>query len=82
MATKGKAYASRVEFEAIVSLSAANIGHTNVARKVKSTIAKDLGLKGRAKSLVEDLDYSLINGLDSRNDKEFEAIVVAWSCLP
>ncbi len=82
MAAKGKPYACRVEFEAMVSLSAANIGHTTVVRKVKPTIAKDLGLKGKAKSLVEDLDHSLIGGLDPNNAKEFEAVVVAWSCLP
>ena len=50
-------------------------------RKIKPTIAKDLGLKGRAKSLTEDLDYSKIKDLDKRPVKEFEAIVVAWSCL-
>jgi hypothetical protein len=65
----------------MVSLSAAMTGSDNVVRKVKPTIAKDLGLKGRAKSLVEDLDYSKINGLKQKSDKEFEAIVVAWSSL-
>ena len=81
MAAKGKPYAARVEMEAMVSLSAANTGMDSVVRKVKPTIAKDLGLKGRAKALTEDLDYSLINDLDQKSDKEFEAIVVAWSCL-
>jgi len=81
MATKGKSYADRVELEAMVSLSAAILGYDNVVRKVKPTIAKDLGLRGKAKALVEDLDYSKIDGLDKKSDKEFEAIVVAWSCL-
>lgn len=81
MAAKGKVYAARVEFEAMVSLSAANTGSSNVVRKVKPTIAKDLGLVGKAKSLVTDLDYTLINGLKTMNDKEFEAVVVAWSTL-
>lgn len=81
MAAKGKSYADRVELEAMISLSASILGSSNVARKVKPTIAKDLGLKGRAKSLVEDLDFTKIAGLDKKNDKEFEAIVVAWSCL-
>ncbi len=81
MATKGKPYADRVELEAMVSLSAAILGQDDVVRKVKRTIAKDLGLKGKATALVEDLDYSIIDGLDQTSDKEFEAIVVAWSCL-
>lgn len=81
MATKGGAYADRVELEAMVSLSAGMLGSSNVVRKVKATIAKDLGLKGRAKSLIEELDYTKIHGLNERSDKEFEAIVVAWSCL-
>lgn len=81
MAAKGKSYANRVELEAMVSLSAATLGYDNVVRKVKPTIAKDLGLKGRAKSLSDDLDFSKIAGLDQKSDKEFEAIVVGWSCL-
>lgn len=81
MAAKGKTYAARVEFEAMVSLSAANAGSSNVVRKVKSTIAKDLGLQGKAKALITDLDYSLIDGLKKMDDKNFESVVVAWSAL-
>lgn len=81
MAAKGKPYANRVELEAMVSLSAAILGKNNTVRKVKATIAKDLGLKGRPKSLVEELDYSKIDDLNKRPEKEFEAIVVAWSSL-
>lgn len=81
MATKGKSYAERVELEAMVSLSAATLGQDNVVRKVKSTIAKDLGLKGKAKALTEDLDHSKIEGLAQKPEKEFEAIVTGWSCM-
>ena len=81
MALRDKAYTSRVEFEAMVSLSAINNGSSNVIRKVKPTIAKDLGLKGTAKALVNDLDYSLIDGLKMMVDKEFESVVAAWSEL-
>jgi hypothetical protein len=81
MAAKGGTYADRVEIEAMVSLSAAVIGSSNVVRKIKVSIAKDLGLKGRTKSLTDELDYSKVNGLDKMTDKEFEAIVVAWSSL-
>lgn len=81
MAAKGQIYASRVECEAMVSLSAANRGSSNVVRKVKPTIAKDLGLPGKASSLTDKLDKSLLPGLFSMPDKEFEAVVVAWSEL-
>ena len=79
---KGKPYAFRVECEAMASLAAANCGSSNVVRKVKPTIAKDLGLPGKAKSLTEKLDHSLVPGLSDMPDKEFEAVVVAWSELP
>lgn len=81
MATRDKAFVSRVEFEAMVSLAAANSGNVNVVRKVKQTIAKDLGLPGKAKALKTDLDLSLINGLDEMSEKQFEAVVAAWSAL-
>ena len=81
MAARDKTYTSRVEFEAMVSLSAANVGSSNVIRKVKPTIAKDLGLIGKAKALINDLDYSLIDGLKEMSPKEFESVVVAWSEL-
>jgi len=82
MAAKGKPYAFRVECEAMTSLSAANCGRSSVVRKVKTTIAKDLGLPGKAKSLTDNLDQSLVPGLADMSDKEFEAVVVAWSELP
>ncbi len=81
MAVRGKPYAFRVECEAMISLAAANQGSSNVIRKVKQTIAKDLGLPGKAKSLTEKLDHSLIPGLSNMAGKEFEAVVVAWSEL-
>ena len=80
-ARKGKPYTSRVGFEAIVSLSAANQGSSNVLSKVKPTIAKDLGLQGNSKALTTDLDHSKIDGLNPKNDKAFDSIVVAWSTL-
>lgn len=82
MAAKGKPYAFRVECEAMTSLAAANCGSSSVLRKVKATIAKDLGLPGKAKSLTEKLDHSLVPGLSDMTEKEFEAVVVAWSELP
>lgn len=80
MAQKGGAYTERVESEAILFLAAANNGMT-ASRKVKPTIAKDLGLAGRAKALDEDLDTSLIGGFQGYSTKEKEAILAAWSTL-
>ena len=51
MASRGKSFVERVENEAIVQVASAIKGIKMVYRKVKPTIAKDLGLKGKAKSL-------------------------------
>lgn len=81
MAQRGKAFVERVEFEGVATLAASEASIAKVNRKVKPTIAKDLGLRGRAKSLVEDLDDSLIPDLKGQSDKVREAILVAWSEL-
>lgn len=80
MAQKGGAYGERVEGEAILFLAAANNGITAV-RKVKPTIAKDLGLAGRAKALEEDLDTTAIPDFSTYSTKEQEAVLAAWSDL-
>jgi hypothetical protein len=79
--TWGNAYEDRVEHEAMVSLAGANLGRKAVFKKVKSTIAKNLGLKGRGHYLKTTLDTSVIQGYDERSDKEKEAILAAWSEL-
>ena len=71
----------RIQNEAIVSLVAAEIGIPEVYRKVKPTIAKDLGLKGKAKYLNTQLDTSAIENFASFSDKEKDAILTAWSCM-
>jgi hypothetical protein len=71
----------RIQAEAIVSLVAAEIGYTSVKRKVGSTLAKDLGLKGKAKYLQTKLDTSVIPDFGDYSAKEQEAILVAWSCM-
>jgi hypothetical protein len=71
----------RIQAEAIVSLTAAEVGCSNVSRKVKASIAKGLGLKGRAKYLQSKLDTSVIADFASYSNKEQEAILVAWSCM-
>lgn len=72
---------ARIEAEAVVLLAAAESGCLKIVRKVGSTVAKDLGLKGKAKYLQTELDTSLITNFEKYNAKEQEAILVAWSCM-
>jgi len=71
----------RIQAEAIVSLAATEAGCPSVERKVASTIAKGLGLKGKAKYLETKLDTSAIAGFNTHPAKQQEAILVAWSCM-
>ena len=81
LATRGKAFVERTEHEAVAILNAADHGLARVSRKVKATIAKDLGMKGKAKYLDTKLDKSAIDGFDDRSEKVREAILAAWSEL-
>ena len=78
---RGNTYEDRVEHEATVYLAALNKGVKNVAKKVKGSIAKDLGLKGRASYLNTSLDTSLIKDFDNYSDKSHDAIFAGWSKL-
>ncbi len=79
--TRDKSFVERVEHEAIAFLAAANHGIKMVLRKVKSTIAKDLGLKGRARYLSSTLDTSHVPNFADYPDKIQEAILAVWSGL-
>ncbi|RKY24577.1 MAG: hypothetical protein DRP62_03455 [Planctomycetota bacterium] len=78
---RGKPYDERIECETMVYLAAENCGIKVVCKKTKGTIAKDLGLKGRAHYLATSLNTSLISDYDSYSDKQQEAILAAWSEL-
>jgi len=78
---RDKRYEERIECESIVYLVAANCGIKAVFKKPKSTIAKDLGLKGRARYLSISLDTSLISGYTSYSEKAKESILAGWSEL-
>ena len=78
---KTTAFVTRVEHEAIAFLVAADAGVRYVVRKTNSTIAKDLGLKGKAKYLSTSLDTTPIPQFVSLASKDQEAVLVAWSCL-
>jgi len=80
-ARRTNALDARIRNEAIVSLVAAESGCLRVAWKVKSTIAKDLGLKGKGKYLESRLDTSPIIGFDAYPREIKEAVLVGWSCM-
>jgi len=79
--SKATTYDRRIEHEAIIFLVAENNGIKEIFKKVKSTIAKDLGIKGRGKYLKTNLDTSVIPNFYSYNDKTKESIKAAWSEL-
>jgi len=79
--SRGRTYAERVELEAAVYVAGGKIGMNAIFKKVKSTIAKDLGLKGRGHYLQTELDTSVIPEFSSKSDKEKEAILAGWSEL-
>lgn len=72
---------TRIQAGAIASLAAAQIGCIQVYRKMSSTVAKDLGLKGKGKYLKTALDTSVIDNFEGYPGKTQEAILVAWSCM-
>ena len=81
MVKRSGALETRIRVEGIALMSAAEAGCSLARRKVKSTIAKDLGMKGKGKYLETRLDTSPIIDFDSYNSKQQEAILVGWSCL-
>lgn len=70
----------RIEFEAAVYIACAETGLKAVFKKVKATIAKDLGVKGRARYL-QTLDTRHITGFEALSDKAKEAVLAAWTEL-
>jgi hypothetical protein len=78
--SKGNAYEERVRLEGIAHFCAGELGLRDIARKRKSTIAKDLGLKGRARYL-STFDTSAIPTFDELDALVQEAALVAWSDL-
>lgn len=81
MVKRSGALETRIRIEGISLMSAAEAGCDTACRKVKATIAKDLGMKGKGKYLETQLDTSCITDFDTYNAKQQEAILVWWSCL-
>ena len=78
--SRGGTFEDRVEHEAAVMLAGGSLGLRAVFKKMNSTIAKDLGQKGRSKYLASLDTWNPT--FDSFSDKEREAIHAAWSNLP
>lgn len=81
MAMKGKIYGARMEKEGMIFLQASQNGIKYVKRKVKATIAKDIGLKGKGKYLETKADFSSISEYDKLSKNIQEAIQIAVSML-
>lgn len=73
-------FVDRIDHEAIIFLVAGNRDIRFVSRKVKSTIAKDLGFKGKGRYLSR-IDNTKIDEFGGYSDKIQEAILCAWSEL-
>jgi hypothetical protein len=78
--SKGLAHEERIRLEGIAHLSASKLGFKDVARKRNSTIAKDLGMKGRARYL-KSFDTSAIDNFGDLAPQQQDAVLVAWSDL-
>ena len=79
-AHRGATFVERVELEAMVFYAGAELGIKLVHRKVKSQIAKGLGLKGKAKYL-DRFDTSVMDSFEGLSPKLQEAALAAWSEL-
>ncbi len=80
LAARGSAFVERTEMEAIVFYAANELGIKPVFKKVKSTIAKDLGQKGKAKYLLT-MDTSAFPELAGMDGTTQEAALAAWSAM-
>lgn len=78
---RSNAIDSRLHNESIVLLAAQTNGIKESEKKTNATIAKDLGLKGRAKYLKTGLDTDKVEGFSSYSAKIQEAILASWSSL-
>ena len=78
---RDKNFERRVEHEAVIWLAGANRGLKALFKKTYSTIAKDLGFKGR-KHYLKDLDTSPLLEFESYSQELQDAIYAAWSELP
>ena len=75
-----KVVEQRLELETIALIAASHCGVEKAAKKVKATIAKDFGFKGKAKYLAS-INESALPNIDDLSDKLKEAALAGWSDL-
>lgn len=71
----------RIRIEGVALMAAGESRCAHACRKVKSTISKDLGMKGKAKYLETQFDSSVLPEFEKLSTKQKEAVLVGWSCL-
>lgn len=81
IAARGKTFVERVGNEAIILLVAGINNIKYVEDRVKSTIARNLGYKGKAHYLKDAFKNSVLEEYENEPEKIKEAILVAWSAL-
>lgn len=77
---KDKSYEERLRLEGVLHVCAGEANFKDIARKRKSTIAKDFGLKGKG-SYVDKIDTAVIPDFKRLDKYIQEAALVAWSEL-
>ena len=78
LAARGRPFVERVEMEGVAQAAAAQEGIVIVPRKVKSTIAKDIGLKGKPKYL-STADMSAFPEFATYSSELQDAVLAAYS---
>ena len=81
MVRKKNPFVVRMQIEGMIFLCATKNGIDDIASKTRSTIAKDLGTKGKASYLNKKVDFSVIPDYAKLTDKKKEAVQVALSML-
>jgi len=80
LASRDRSFVERIEFETVFILAGALRGLKPITKKVKATIAKDMGVKGKVRYLAT-IDTSAIPSFSQLPEKLREAVLVAWSDL-
>jgi hypothetical protein len=79
--TRNRSFEERIENEAIVYIASHSSGLDAVFKKVSSTIAKDLGLKGRKHYLATAPNTSSIPEFENLDENQKEAVYAGVSEL-
>lgn len=81
MSRRNTAYEERLENQGVAYLAASRNGIRLVTRKVRSTIAKDLGLKGNSREYAAVDCSQIYTKQSSISEDERDSILAAWSGL-